>query len=175
MSQNNLFVTLNADNSVFVISSADPFGNLISSWGSAKKDCEPHPVWKPIWPFPIPVYPGYFRIPSPDPVNANLSNKNNEQKRQIIFREITPDSVTQFYLLRKSRFYSSIIGRYLAPEYPSPYSANKQVPTNWYSLAGNNPVNYYFKFEAENSNALIESLVNDRVNQPRSSFQYLKR
>ena len=175
LSQNNLFVALNADNSVFGISSADPFGNLISSWGSAKKDCEPHPVWKPIWPFKIPVYPGYFRIPSPDPVNANLSNKNNEQKRQIIFREITPDSVTQFYLLRKSRFYSSIIGRYLAPEYPSPYSANKQVPTNWYSLAGNNPVNYYFKFEAENSNALIESLVNDRVNQPRSSFQYLRR
>ena len=170
--ENNLFVLLNADNSLRGYTSADPFGTDIGGGRGSTRTCESHSGSMRYWPG-LPLTP--INITSPDPVNASLLSSNSQESSMFIYRNVSPDMETKFLLLPKSRFYSSKIGRYFAPEViPTSLSATR-VSTNWYSLVGNNPVNFYYESDLEDSKVELGGFGKNNSGKSESSFEYLRR
>lgn len=171
--QNNLFIALNPDNSLQGVSSIGPFGNSIGGTGATKDSCESHPVPTPIWPWIFPFGP--IHITSPDPANANLLNNESDKDYQYIYRNVHRDTITNFLLLPTSRFYFPKIGRYLAPEFTSPNSNFNQIPTNWYSIEGNNPIDSQVSLSIDHGRVNLNVLSARNGNKSSSSFDYLRK
>ena len=142
-SVNNLSVFLNADNSLKVGLSHDPFGSSMNATGGTRKGCEPppkHVIDVPPMPpgFPDPWYPRFTEAAS----TSGSSSGNETTVNEIgVLRNAIRDFYTDIYSLTNGSFYSAQLGRYLVPNQSHLEKLAYHNLDNLYAFQRNDPVN----------------------------------
>ena len=140
---NNITVRLNADNSLQVGSSHDPFGNSMNRTAGTTKGCEPPPKYVPEVPpmpplLPEPWHPRFTEATS----TSGPSNGNETHVHQIgILRNSTRDFYTDVYVVTNGSFYSAQLGRHLVPNQSHFEKLAYHNLNNLYAFQKNDPVN----------------------------------